>query len=239
MADICIGVGHRGFPYRYPANTLQGFAAAAALGCTMVECDVRQAADGLLVLAHDPLVKDKEGRSYPIAHCTAEALGQLDLGAGEGVPTLEELVEWAQGRVSVMADMKCEGGDVEERVVQALAPLPAAEKIVAGAGKASRRRFRQLAPDLSLSLTLSRREESMLPPAKGLVSWMASLDVQAVTWEHPLLTEERLWALRACGLPVYAWTINEERLMLQFKERVDGIISDRADLLHALGIAPT
>ncbi|CEK19789.1 glycerophosphodiester phosphodiesterase [Chthonomonas calidirosea] len=231
----CIGVGHRGFPYAFPANTLRSFQEAAKLGCRMVECDVRQAADGTLVLAHDPEVRDVRGHVYKIAEQTAEALAKIDLGAGEGVPRLEELVAWARGRVAVMADMKCEEGDIEEKVVAALSPLGSEEKIVAGAGTASRARFRQLDPTLPLSLTLSRREETLLQ-AKAFSEWIAELDTPIVTWEFPLLTPERIEVLRAYGKRIYVWTVDEEDLMGHFYALVDGIITNRADRLKTLGL---
>src|SRR5690606_37246920 len=45
--------GHRGWPARYPDNTVAGIRAAAAVAVG-VEIDVRRSADGRLVLAHDP-----------------------------------------------------------------------------------------------------------------------------------------------------------------------------------------
>ena len=46
-------IGHRGAAAHAPDNTLLGFRQAAALGADLVECDVRQTADGHVVLAHD------------------------------------------------------------------------------------------------------------------------------------------------------------------------------------------
>ena len=45
-------IGHRGAAAHAPDNTLLGFRQAAALGADLVECDVRQTAEGHLVLSH-------------------------------------------------------------------------------------------------------------------------------------------------------------------------------------------
>ena len=90
-------IGHRGAPREFPANTMRSFQRAVEHGCTMVECDVRQAADGVLVLAHDPQVRDKDGNTFIIAETANAELQQLDLGASQGVPLLEELAVWAAG----------------------------------------------------------------------------------------------------------------------------------------------
>ena len=233
-------IGHRGAPRAFPGNTLRGFEHARALGCTMIECDVRQTADGVLVLAHDPHVTSTRsaGKRYEVSRHSSATLRVLDLGAGEGVPTLTELVAWAQacGDVGIMADMKIGGGDVEAGVVEALAPLPASRKIVPGAGQESRRQFRALDPNLPLSLSLGADSETRaLLADDGLDRLLDNLDTEAVTWEHPLLTAARIAALHARGLRVYAWTVDDLPTMRRLQgDGVDGIISNRADLLQTL-----
>ena len=226
-----IRVGHRGAPREFPANTLRGFARAVELGCDMVECDIRRASCGTLVLAHDPNVTEAGGARVVIAEHSAESLGALDLGADEGVPTLAALVEWAAGRCAVMADMKCEGDGVEEAVVAALRPLPRSAKLVPGANEASRGRFRALDPDLPLSLSL----DGMSPGAMTDAEFERRLETagtEAVTWQYPLLTPERIAALHARGFQVFAWTVDDPVIMERLADTgVDGIISNRPDLL--------
>ena len=67
-------VGHRGWPNRYPENTLSGFLAAATVA-GMVELDVRRSGDGKLVLSHDPQLA-----GYPVAETPWSKLCLLDLG---------------------------------------------------------------------------------------------------------------------------------------------------------------
>ncbi len=227
-------VGHRGAPREFPGNTMRGFMRAVEYGCEMVECDVRRSADGALVLAHDPHVTDVTGRTYVVAETAAEALAAIDLGARQGVPTLEELVAWASGRCAVMADMKVEGDGVEQRVAEALSPLPASDKIVPGAGMTSRRLFRSLDPGLPLSLSLGRTAEELNGPDR-FEALLPTMDTDAVTWEHPLLNADRIARLHACGLRVFAWTVDDPDLMQRLvTDGVDGVISNRADLLTML-----
>jgi glycerophosphoryl diester phosphodiesterase len=227
-----IRVGHRGAPREFPANTLRGFRRAVELGCEMVECDVRRALDGVLVLAHDPEVTDAEGARYVVAEHTSLALGALDLGAGEGVPTLTDLVAWAAGRCAVMADMKCEGDGVEEAVVEALRPLQTGAKIVPGAGEASRGRFRALDPSLPLSLSIGGASPGAMTQAE-FERCLATAGTEAVTWEHPLLTPERIEVLHARGFRIFAWTIDDVDVMRGLASQgVDGIISNRPDLFE-------
>lgn len=228
-------IGHRGAPQEFPANSLRGFARAAELGCDMVECDVRQSADGVLVLAHDEEVQDVSGQKVVIAHHDSRTLHALDLGAGEGVPTLEELVEWAvHSHIAVMADMKCEGEGIEAAVCAALALLTPEAKIVPGAGEQSRHRFRFADPALPLSWSLGRATEDWLQ-TEAFDRFLQSPDTEAVTWEYPLLTPERINRLKERGLRVYGWTVDVLDEMIRLRDcGVDGIISNRADLFHLL-----
>ena len=224
-------VGHRGAPKEFPANTLRSFQRAVALGCSMVECDVRQAADGVLVLAHDAEVTDAQGRTYAVLEHDSGFLGRLDLGAGEGVPTLSELVDWAQGKSAVMADMKCEGGEVERLVAATLAPLAPTSKLAPGAGEASRARFRALDPALPLSLSLGSAEKHLLEETE-FEALVVGLDTEAVTWVWPMLNEERIVRLHERGIRAYAWTVDDLPTMRRLRSAgVDGIISNRPDLL--------
>lgn len=51
--SACKLIGHRGFPQKYPENTLRGLKAALDLGADGVEFDVHLSRDGVPVLFHD------------------------------------------------------------------------------------------------------------------------------------------------------------------------------------------
>ena len=50
-------IGHRGWPTRFPDNSLEGIEAAADVAA-MVEVDVRRHPSGVLVLSHDPVTPE-------------------------------------------------------------------------------------------------------------------------------------------------------------------------------------
>jgi glycerophosphoryl diester phosphodiesterase len=79
-------VGHRGWPSRFPDNTLAGFLAAATVADT-VETDVRRSADGKLVLSHDPVVD-----GLVVADTAWSVLAEIDLGDGHRPALLDEAV---------------------------------------------------------------------------------------------------------------------------------------------------
>lgn len=229
--NAVLRVGHRGAPHLAPANTMASFRAAFAAGCDWVECDARASSDGVVVLSHDDAVTHRDGTVVRIAEQTADELAALDLGRGEGVPTLEELVAWAAGRVGLMADVKAQG--IEETLGDALSPLPLECKIVAGADDAMRGRFRALFPDLPLSLSLGPYDAAELERRWHII------ETEAVTLHFSLLTHARVEALRKRRIRVFAWTVDEADTMRGLLDMgVDGIISNRADLLARLRTDP-
>lgn len=97
-----IRVGHKGADHVAPGNTAESFEAALALGVDMIEFDVLPAADGTLVLAHDP---DDAAARTPLTlaegldHFAAEAYNGIELDVDLKIPGYErEVVEGLRAR---------------------------------------------------------------------------------------------------------------------------------------------
>ena len=83
-------IGHRGARGLFPENTLEGFAAASALGLDGIELDVAVTADGVPVVCHDPSLNPALARGAdgawiadpgPLIHALPEAtLAAYDVG---------------------------------------------------------------------------------------------------------------------------------------------------------------
>lgn len=106
-------IAHRGVASEAPENTLPAIAKAIELGCAMAEIDLRYTADGEVVLMHDDTVDRTTGGAGRVSDKTLAGLRSLDAGArsGEGfrgtrVPTLQEAVELARGRIELYLDLK-------------------------------------------------------------------------------------------------------------------------------------
>jgi glycerophosphoryl diester phosphodiesterase len=237
-------VGHRGAPRVFPANTLRSFQAAYDLGCTMVECDVRLSRDGDLLLAHDAEVRNLIGAERVITEHTREELIAFDLGAGEGPATLEQLVDWVKSTgMNLMVDMKCEGGPetspVEQRIADLLSDIPRERKCVSGASRVSRLHFRKADPNLPLLLSVSRNDT--LPSTdeflNNIFATWEELDVDGASWQHPLITVERVETIHCKGGRVFAWTVDDLETMRRVRDcGVDGITSNRSDLFAELSV---
>jgi glycerophosphoryl diester phosphodiesterase len=90
-----IRVGHKGADHVAPGNTAESFDAALALGVDMIEFDVLPAADGTLVLAHDPddaVARTPMTLAQGLDHFAAEAYDGIELDVDLKIPGYEREV---------------------------------------------------------------------------------------------------------------------------------------------------
>jgi glycerophosphoryl diester phosphodiesterase len=93
-------------------NTIAAFELALGQGADVIELDVHPTRDGTFVVLHDVSVDRTTDGCGLLARLTAAEVGRLDAGSwfdgGEPahVPTLEEVLEWAKGRVYLVIDVR-------------------------------------------------------------------------------------------------------------------------------------
>jgi glycerophosphoryl diester phosphodiesterase len=86
-------LGHRGYRARYPENTLLAFREALAAGADGIECDLQKSVDGRYVVIHDAWTGRVAGTRLEVGRARLADLRFRDLGSGERIPVLEELLE--------------------------------------------------------------------------------------------------------------------------------------------------
>ena len=102
-------IGHRGAAGHAPENTLAAVRKGIELDVDFVEIDLRQTADGVLVVLHDATVnRTTNGKGRVDALSFAE-VGGPDTGNGERIPMLEEVLKMAGGHTGLMLELKVAG----------------------------------------------------------------------------------------------------------------------------------
>lgn len=109
-------IAHRGFWTATAENSLASVRAAVAAGVEMIEIDTQATADGRLVVIHDETLDRTTTGKGTVSALSFEVVRAAKLKAGAGgdaadvtdecVPTLEELLEEARGRITVNIDTK-------------------------------------------------------------------------------------------------------------------------------------
>ena len=110
---VPFAIGHRGAMGHAPENTMASFRRAWLLGARMVELDVQLTADNQLVVLHDPTIDRTTNGHGAVDRLTAEEIRSFDAGswcgagfAGQRVPLLGEVIEWARGKVGLVIEAK-------------------------------------------------------------------------------------------------------------------------------------
>ncbi|KRO35489.1 MAG: hypothetical protein ABR67_00680 [Acidimicrobium sp. BACL17 MAG-120823-bin42] len=93
-----IGFAHRGARAHVRENTLEAFALALRLGANGLESDVWVTRDGICVLDHDGVVKNRF-RSRPIAEFNRTELPQW-------IPTVSDLIALIDSEIHISLDVK-------------------------------------------------------------------------------------------------------------------------------------
>jgi glycerophosphoryl diester phosphodiesterase len=106
-------IAHRGYPHRYPENTLAGLEAAIAAGARHVEVDVQLSADGVPIVFHDDDLERLCGTAGRITALASATIRGLRVG-GEPVVMLADLAGLLQHHPGVHAfvELKQESIDV-------------------------------------------------------------------------------------------------------------------------------
>jgi glycerophosphoryl diester phosphodiesterase len=241
-------IGHRGARACAPENTLAGIAEAARQGATWVEFDVKLSRDRVPILMHDDDLMATAGVDRKVADTDWTALAALDTlpafllrypEAGRAyfarhgnrrapIPSLEEALRLAlRLGLGVNIEIKpCPGRAVETAVIalgiaRLFWPVHRPPPLVSSFSFASLATARQVAPDWPRGLLLDR-----VPPRwRDLAD---RLDVATINVDAARLTAHRVWALRAAGRPVLAYTVNHPaRARLLLRWGVASVFTDR------------
>jgi len=121
-------VAHRGASRTEPENTLRAVRKAFEVGADWVEVDVRVSRDGRFVVIHDETVDRTTDGSGRVSEMTFDELRKLDAGMGERIPSLEEVLDEAEGRGTLVLEVKVPGH--EWRLMNLLRSLDAVDRVV-------------------------------------------------------------------------------------------------------------
>lgn len=235
--------GHRGSAGTHPENTLEAFAAAAAIGIQYLELDVHMTRDGEIVVSHDDHLERTCGRAGVIREMTYAELAAADAGRmftldgvnfpfrdkGIRMPRLAEVlaafpklrieIEVKQIAPSVVAAML----DVIDRAGMRRSVLVASEH------QEPLDEVRMLAPEIPTNFSYFETggffqaivsPGNYLPPGDTL-----QIPPSYESWQ--LVTPESVDFAHRIGLEVHVWTVNEEAAMRELLDMgVDGLISD-------------
>ncbi len=224
-------IAHRGGGELFPENTLEAFRQSELLGVDLVECDIHASQDGQLMVIHDATLQRTGGSPVRVDQLTASALQQIDVGGGQGVPTLPDLLESIT--IPVVVEIKTPA--VVEGLAALLRKNPGyLERVVPISFiHDTVRVLREAFPRLEAGVLLVGRPVDM----KGMAD---AAHVRLVSLFDELVDQTLVDEMHRHDIRVSVWTPNtKDAIRAAVDMGVDGVASDRPDwVLEAVGRTP-
>jgi glycerophosphoryl diester phosphodiesterase len=216
-------IAHRGAKREHTENTLPAFHRAFELGADGIELDVHATSDGVVVVHHDPDVRQGL-RRVEIAATDWAGVSALELAGGGQIPRLTDVLAIAPATVTVYVEIKGLG---IERLV--------AESIAGHHERCAVHSFnhdaidvvRDIAPNIPRGVLFERDTVDVL----DVMSRTGARDV----WPHWKLVDGALVdAVHHAGGRIIAWTVNDAGVAERLTALgVDGLCGDDVRVFQA------
>lgn len=225
---------HRGSSLKAPDNSLAAIRYAIEDGADYIELDVRETADGQLVLLHDKDLLRVASDPRDVWDVSLAELKRLDIDrtspanpTNARIPTLDEAIDLIRGRAQLYLEIKSSphSPGLVLRVIETLRDEQMLDQtLLAALEPAVLRQAQQLEPNLRTSLLV----HSVIGTIDG-----QPFDVLAL--REALISPARISTIRQQKQEVHVWTVNDRRTLSRMIDQgVDNIITDRPELLASL-----
>jgi len=241
--DGFIVIAHRGASAYAPENTMAAFEKAVEMEAEMIELDVLLSKDGVPVVFHDAKLNKKSDGKGLLSDYTLTELKRLDVGSwfseeftGTRIPTLEEALKYAAGKISVNIEIKTEAvaenknGGVEQKSIELVRQYGMEEHVIFSSfDYRAVRRLKEFAPEIPAALLYEEKQSAGMSP----VELTAEFKTDAFNCSYRQLSDKWMKTLFEVGIPVFVYTVNDQKRMEKLITRgVTGIFSDKPDVLR-------
>lgn len=226
---------HRGSSSGAPENTMAALEKAVEEMADRAEIDVQETADGVIVLCHDTSLKRVAGINKKVSDLTLEQIKKLDVGSwfsseyqGEQIPTLEEVMEYAKGKIDLNIEIKNLGNSsgLPEKVIELVEKYEMQEQcVITSTNRFYLKRVKDVNPEIRTGYIISA--------AYG--NFYSDDFIDLISIRSSFVTERMIESAHEAGKAVHAWTVNGKVEMERLKQLgVDDMITDRPVLAREI-----
>ena len=226
---------HRGSSSGAPENTMVALEKAVEEMADRAEIDVQETADGVIVLCHDTSLKRVAGVNKKVSDLTLEQIKKLDVGSwfsseykGEQIPTLEEVMEYAKGKIDLNIEIKNLGNSsgLPEKVIELVEKHEMQEQcVITSTNRFYLKRVKAVNPEIRTGYIISA--------AYG--NFYSDEFIDLISIRSSFVTERMIESAHEAGKAVHAWTVNGKVEMERLKQLgVDDMITDRPVLAREI-----
>ncbi|WP_374191816.1 glycerophosphodiester phosphodiesterase family protein [Cellulomonas sp. zg-ZUI22] len=234
-----VALAHRGFALDGRENSLTAFGAAVDLGFRYVETDAHATADGVAVALHDETLDRTTDGEGMVSELPWSLVRRARIGGVDPVPMLVDVLgTWPDLRVNVDVKSEHAVGPVAEAVERTASH----DRVCVASFSAARRRAtvaRLSRPVATSAATgevarflLAHRAHATRLAAQALRE-VDALQVPVAQGRLRVVDAGTVAAAHAACRAVHVWTVNDPDEMHRLLDLgVDGLVTDRADLLR-------
>jgi glycerophosphoryl diester phosphodiesterase len=218
---------HRGSSIRAPENTISAVKAAIEDQADYAEIDVQETKDGVVVVLHDSNLKRVGGVDKNVWEMNYSELQHIDVGswfspefAGERVPTLEEVIDIAKGRIKLNIELKPHGH--EKNLVGSTVKLVEDKNVedqvvITSNDYTALKEVRKLNPNLTIGMIIA-----------AYIGDYSQLDIDFYSvYPEWVITKRFIWDAQDDNREVHIWTFSPEADVSRYVDLgVDNIIHD-------------
>ena len=226
---------HGGSSSGAPENTMAALEKAVEEMADRAEIDVQETADGVIVLCHDTSLKRVAGINKKVSDLTLEQIKKLDVGSwfsseyqGEQIPTLEEVMEYAKGKIDLNIEIKNLGNSsgLPEKVIELVEKHEMQEQcVITSTNRFYLKRVKAVNPEIRTGYIISA--------AYG--NFYSDEFIDLISIRSSFVTERMIESAHEAGKAVHAWTVNGKVEMERLKQLgVDDMITDRPVLAREI-----
>ena len=212
-------------------NTLEGQEAALELGAEAAETDIQRTKDGEYIIFHDGTLKRLCGRNERPCDLTLEELRSIEMTTLTGeirhIPTLEEVLDTAKGREKLYLELK--GVTVDEQMADDVIAMVMEKDMLEDCVL------------ISMNYNVIRYIYRNYPDVRcGYLYFFAygyssRLEADLIMSQSNVINPAKTRAIHRAGKRLYCWTVNSRSgAKTMIRRRVDGIISDRYDIIASV-----
>ncbi|KRG11907.1 hypothetical protein ACA30_19940 [Virgibacillus soli] len=205
--NLITALAHRGYPGKYPENTLTAYRAAYELGFSHIEIDVQLSKDGVPILMHDITVNRMTNAKGFVKDFTFAELRKLKVGGNETIPTLEEALQFAKGKMNVAVELKQHGylyPELEEKTLKIIEETGMMDSVYVNSfDHYSIRKMRELSEEIELGVI----QHGATP---GLFHFLKEIKASSLAVRIEYLTDEFVRECEEAGLQIIVWPVDKQ-----------------------------
>lgn len=235
-------IAHRGSSNKAPENTMSAFTLAYDEKADMIELDVLLTKDGVPIVVHDNRLKKLGYSHLVVTESTFNQLKEVDAGrwfspdfAGEKIPSLEQVLNWAKDRISLNIEIKKESvteksdGGIEQKVIDMVRDFDMTDQVLLSSFDfRAVDRCKKLDSTISTGLLYDKKQSGGASPLE-LIEKMNADAFHCTFFQFYRLNAQQLLKQQ---IPVFIYTVNYTWMMKNLlKKGVNGLFTDKPELL--------